>query len=82
MNTLTVVPRELSDLVSRLTPRQMEIVELLAQGKSNKEIAGLLSIHVDTIKAHIRRARIKVDVENRTQLIVLFAKYQVLCLCG
>ena len=62
--------------IESLTPRQSEIVSLIAQGKSNKQTATLLSISTETVRAHIVHACKKISVENRIQLIVAFAKWQ------
>ena len=43
---------EASDIGSRLTPREREIVQLLAEGKSNKEVASALNISVKTVETH------------------------------
>ncbi len=43
---------EAEDIGSRLTPREREIVQLLAEGKSNKEVASALNISVKTVETH------------------------------
>ncbi|MBM3870855.1 MAG: response regulator transcription factor [Verrucomicrobia bacterium] len=43
---------EAEDIGSRLTPREKEIVQLLAEGKSNKEAASALNISVKTVETH------------------------------
>jgi DNA-binding NarL/FixJ family response regulator len=43
---------EAGDIGSRLTPREREIVQLLAEGKSNKEVASALNISVKTVETH------------------------------
>ena len=43
---------ESEDIGTRLTPREKEIVQLLAEGKSNKEVASALSISVKTVETH------------------------------
>jgi DNA-binding NarL/FixJ family response regulator len=65
------------DPISKLTPRQVEIMCLLVQGKKYREIAELLSIGVDAVKDHVHEARYKLEVENRIQLIVMFTRWQV-----
>jgi len=65
------------DLISKLSPRQMEIMNLLVQGKKYREIATILSISIDAIKIHVHEARYKLEVENRIQLIVIFTRWQV-----
>lgn len=52
-----------------LTPRECDILELLASGQSNKEMARSLSISPNTVKTHIARVYEKLDVERRVQAI-------------
>jgi DNA-binding NarL/FixJ family response regulator len=53
----------------RLTPREREIVQLLAEGKSNKEIAGLLSISVKTAETHRANIMLKLNMHSITELV-------------
>src|SRR5438445_6556659 len=53
----------------RLTPREREIVQLLAEGKSNKEIAGLLSISVKTAETHRANIMLKLNMQSITELV-------------
>jgi DNA-binding NarL/FixJ family response regulator len=50
----------------QLTPREIEVLELLAKGLSNKEIARVLDFTEFTAKAHVRNILDKLDVEDRT----------------
>ena len=52
-----------------LTEREMEILELIAQGHSNQEIAGELFISLSTVKTHCSNIFSKLDVKRRTQAI-------------
>lgn len=52
-----------------LTPREYEILELLAAGRSNKEIARQLEISPNTAKTHIASVFQKLEVQRRTQAI-------------
>ncbi len=58
-----------------LTPREIETLELLAQGKTNKEIAGALSISENTVKRHLVDIMEKLHLENRIQLAVYAAHH-------
>lgn len=49
-----------------LTGRELQVLELLATGKRNKEIAAALGITVDTANAHIKNIFVKFDVHDRT----------------
>jgi DNA-binding CsgD family transcriptional regulator len=52
-----------------LTPRECEILELLASGRSTKEIARQLEISPNTAKTHLARVYQKLEVQRRTQAI-------------
>lgn len=53
-----------------LSPREMEILRFVTQGKSNKEIAQLLGISHQTVKNHMTSILKKLDVRDRTQAAV------------
>ncbi|NNL66289.1 MAG: winged helix-turn-helix transcriptional regulator, partial [Myxococcales bacterium] len=50
-----------------LTPRQLEVLELLARGLTNREIAGVLGISPGTAKVHVSAVIEALDVSNRTE---------------
>jgi DNA-binding CsgD family transcriptional regulator len=52
-----------------LTPRECEILQLIASGQSNKEMARALSISPNTVKTHIASVYDKLAVERRTQAV-------------
>jgi DNA-binding CsgD family transcriptional regulator len=52
-----------------LSPRECEILELLASGQSNKEMARTLSISPNTVKTHLARVFEKLEVQRRVQAI-------------
>lgn len=53
-----------------LTSRETEILMLIAQGKSNQEIADELFITLKTVKTHVSNILAKLDVEDRTQATI------------
>jgi DNA-binding NarL/FixJ family response regulator len=53
-----------------LTPREREVVALIATGLSNEEIAGRLYVSQSTVKTHANRAMMKVRARDRAQLVV------------
>ncbi|HVN07818.1 MAG TPA: response regulator transcription factor [Patescibacteria group bacterium] len=53
----------------RLTPREREIVQLLAEGKSNKEVAGVLGISVRTAETHRSNIMLKLDLHSIVELV-------------
>jgi ATP-dependent transcriptional regulator len=54
-------------LVEQLTAREFEVLELLASGRSNQDIARTLYVSLDTVKKHVSRVLDKLGVANRTQ---------------
>ena len=65
-------PVEQMDLVDPLTPRELEILELIALGLSNQEIAQKLFISLPTVKTHVGRVLLKTNSRDRVHA-VLFA---------
>ncbi|HZG69392.1 MAG TPA: LuxR C-terminal-related transcriptional regulator, partial [Herpetosiphonaceae bacterium] len=62
----TILPPD----VEPLTPRELEVLRLIAAGKSNGEIAGIMVVAVSTVKAHINSIFGKLGVASRTQALV------------
>ncbi|MFN2179441.1 MAG: LuxR C-terminal-related transcriptional regulator [Candidatus Promineifilaceae bacterium] len=62
----TVTGRQ-SGLIEPLSERELEVLRHIAQGRTNKEIAGLLFITPGTVKAHTAAIYRKLDVSNRTE---------------
>lgn len=56
-----------------LTDPEMDVVKLICEGKSNKEIADILFLSVDIIKDHTHNIFMKTGVKNRAQLANLFS---------
>jgi DNA-binding NarL/FixJ family response regulator len=61
------------DQLARLTPRQRDVLRLLAQGQSNKQIADVLGLAPGTVKIHISRILRAFKVQNRTQAVIAAA---------
>lgn len=70
--TAPVVDRD-SD-VSLLSGRELEVLDLIAQGNSNQQIAEQLFISLHTVKTHARRIHSKLGVERRTQAVAMAKK--------
>ena len=60
---------------SNLTEREKEILRLLIQGNSYKEIAGAIFISVETLNSHIKNIYRKLNVHSRSELSAKFNKY-------
>jgi DNA-binding NarL/FixJ family response regulator len=55
---------------SSLSAREREVLELLAKGKSNKEIASDLGITEATVKCHVSVILMRLNASDRTQAVV------------
>ena len=58
------------EMTEVLTEREMEVLRLLVQGQSNKEIARDLQIAEDTVKTHVKHILAKLGVQSRTQAVL------------
>lgn len=54
-----------------ISPRELEVLSLMAAGKRNKEIAGELSIAEDTVKMQVRNILSKLQVNDRTEAVTI-----------
>lgn len=63
-------PRETAQAAERLTMREREVLRLLAQGLTNREIASSLIVSVGTVKVHVEHIIAKLGVSDRTQAAV------------
>lgn len=60
--------------LDRLTPRQLEVLRLLAEGKSNKQICRVLNVAEGTIKNHLYALFRQIGVSNRTEAALWLAR--------
>ena len=65
----TVKSAKYSDLVALLTPRELEIAELVAQGKTNAEISRELWITINSVKQALKRMFRKLEVSSRAEMV-------------
>jgi DNA-binding NarL/FixJ family response regulator len=63
-------PRRAPGAVEKLTDREVDVLNLLVQGQTNREIAYNLSVSVGTIKVHVEHIIAKLGVSDRTQAAV------------
>ncbi|NJN84771.1 MAG: response regulator transcription factor [Caldilineaceae bacterium] len=56
-------------LIEPLSPRELEVLHLLAEGLSNREICERLFLALDTVKGHNRRIYAKLEVKRRTEAV-------------
>lgn len=61
----------------KISRREEEVIRLLCEGKTNREISDALFISLQTVKDHVYRIYQKVDVNNRVQLINLIQSYKI-----
>jgi DNA-binding NarL/FixJ family response regulator len=59
---------------AHMTPRQREVLNLLCQGKVNKEIASMLGMSDDTVRTHLKMVFRSLDVHTRTEAVLAARK--------
>jgi two-component system, NarL family, response regulator NreC len=70
--------REVEDSYQLLTSREREILQLLAEGKTNKEIAGSLNLSVHTIESHRRNLHEKLNFHSFADLVLYAVRKRVI----
>ena len=77
---LARVPSRGAALVEELSPREAEVLSLMAEGLSNKAIAERLEISEHTVKFHVHTVLGKLGTQSRTEAVVRAARLGVLSL--
>lgn len=67
----------LADRIATLTPQQFRVLEMVADGRLNKQIADELQIQERTVKAHMSEILNKLEVTNRTQAGIAFRRLEL-----
>ena len=70
-------PAPKPSLSTPLSPREVEVLELIVRGQSNKEIARELSISLSTVKNHVHRIITKLGVSDRVQAAILAIEHDL-----
>ncbi|MGL5875568.1 MAG: response regulator transcription factor [Xenococcaceae cyanobacterium] len=71
VNSQSIEPTDSSNSVNPLTQREREILELIATGKTNQEIAEILYISSGTVRVHVHAILHKLNARDRTQAVII-----------
>lgn len=66
-----MAPYQLAEVIAAaygLTPREREVTRLVVAGRSNREVAGMLTVSVTTVQDHLKKVFAKLDVSSRYEL--------------
>ena len=66
------------DKEDMLTAREREILQLLADGMSNVEVAGKLFISQETVKSHVRHILAKLEADTRTHAVAIALRESII----
>lgn len=70
--------RNLQDSYDLLTDREKEVLQLLAEGKSNKEVAGILSVSVNTVDSHRMHLMQKLNLHNTAEIVLYAVRKKII----
>jgi DNA-binding CsgD family transcriptional regulator len=72
----SAVDSSLNKMIAGLTPRRLEVLKLVARGLTNPEIATVLGISPNTVKAHLTGILETLDLTNRTEAAMALQDYE------
>lgn len=64
-----VTPPPAQPLLDPLSDREIEVLQIIAEGLTNQEVANRLYLSLHTVKVHARNIYAKLDVKNRTEAV-------------
>jgi RNA polymerase sigma factor (sigma-70 family) len=70
--------RGLQDSYDLLTEREKEILQLLAEGKTNKDVAQLLNLSPNTVETHRTRLMQKLDLHSTAEIVLYAVRKQII----
>lgn len=70
--------RSLQDSYSLLTDREKEVLQLLAEGKSNKDVAGLLEVSPHTVESHRMKLMQKLSLHNTAEIVLYAVRKKII----
>ena len=70
--------RNLQDSYDLLTEREKEVLQLLAEGKSNKEVATLLEVSVNTVDSHRMHLMQKLNLHNTAEIVLYAVRKKII----
>jgi two-component system, NarL family, response regulator NreC len=70
--------RNLQDSYDLLTEREKEVLQLLAEGKSNKEVAGILEVSVYTVDTHRMHLMQKLNLHNTAEIVLYAVRKKII----
>lgn len=79
-DAIVVAPRERGVVAESLTPRELDVLELMAEGLPNKAIAARLGISDQTVKFHVAAISGKLGASNRTDAVRLAVRQGLISL--
>lgn len=72
------VEKESRSTQPELTPRELDVLQCIARGMSNKQVAQSLSVSTTTVRSHVSSLIRKLNVENRTQLAIYAREHDLI----